>query len=310
MTTIMHETYGYSLGGVSKYAVNRFLRLYPLYWVMLVITALAVLFATGQEFAAEYHKAIYFPASFSEFIFNMTMVFPAWNPITVDPRLLPATWALTIELLFYVLIGLGISRTRNLTLAWFGASVAYMLHPLAKGDFSLSLGYESFLSASLPFSIGALIYFYKDSLLGLLGRLKVASIGLVSSVYTMNLCIVVSGYFLYPEQAWKINYLGTFVNMILSTILIVILCEKGREVFSPKFDRFLGDFSYPIYLFHWTAALLVSFLLYGEVVRGLSVSGGVVFVVGLLFTFGVSYVVNHAVNTPVERVRSYFKKAH
>ena len=42
MTLIMKETYGYSLSGLSKYAMNRFLRLFPSYWVLLLITILAI----------------------------------------------------------------------------------------------------------------------------------------------------------------------------------------------------------------------------------------------------------------------------
>lgn len=33
MTLIMHKNYGYTRDGVARYAINRFLRIYPIYWV-------------------------------------------------------------------------------------------------------------------------------------------------------------------------------------------------------------------------------------------------------------------------------------
>ncbi len=40
MTLIMQNNYGYSALGFYKYALNRFLRIYPIYWVSIVFSAI------------------------------------------------------------------------------------------------------------------------------------------------------------------------------------------------------------------------------------------------------------------------------
>ena len=42
MTLIMQKNYGYSPSGISKYALNRFLRIYPIYWVS-IVTSVALI---------------------------------------------------------------------------------------------------------------------------------------------------------------------------------------------------------------------------------------------------------------------------
>jgi len=42
MTLIMQNNYGYSALGFYKYALNRFLRIYPIYWVSIVFSAILV----------------------------------------------------------------------------------------------------------------------------------------------------------------------------------------------------------------------------------------------------------------------------
>lgn len=43
MTFIMQNNYGYSRFGIGKYALNRFLRIYPIYWVSIAVSALLVM---------------------------------------------------------------------------------------------------------------------------------------------------------------------------------------------------------------------------------------------------------------------------
>lgn len=44
MTYIMTKNYGYSVKGLRAFAMNRFLRLYPVYWALLLITTVAIMF--------------------------------------------------------------------------------------------------------------------------------------------------------------------------------------------------------------------------------------------------------------------------
>jgi len=107
MTTIMHETYGYHASGIKKYALNRFLRLYPMYWVTISLSILTILYV-GHEYSTTYKEVLYIPYNLEMIASNLLMIFPqpVFYPFALEPRLSPPTWALTIEIFFYICIAL------------------------------------------------------------------------------------------------------------------------------------------------------------------------------------------------------------
>ena len=261
MTLIMHQTYGYTTVGFKKYALNRFYRLYPIYWLV-VILALVVVLIVGSEFSEQFHSAIRFPDSFSSVLANVTMIYPRWEPVTYPVRISPASWALTIEIIFYLLIGLGLSRNKTITWVWFALSVFYFLYTnLILKQFGL--GYGTFICASLPFSAGALVFYYQERVSAILSKLRIGLLALVV-VFALN-TLIAGSTGLAGEEGWKIAVLCSGLNLLLSFLLTVQLAKtKAKSTWLKKWDRELGDLSYPIYLFHWTAAALAAWLLYGS----------------------------------------------
>ena len=149
MTMVMNESYGYTTVGKLAFARNRFLRLYPSYWVAAGLSLLLIGWL-GEDFAQRYHSSLAVPTSASAVVWNLSMVFPAWRPEHVNPRLVPPAWALTVELFFYALICLGLSRNPSRVRCWLLLSVGFVagsyilgLHP---GD-----RYFTAAAASLPF---------------------------------------------------------------------------------------------------------------------------------------------------------------
>src|SRR6266496_1806977 len=122
MTLILHQNYGYSAKGRSKYAVNRFLRIYPLYWTVALVSFVIVVIV-GESFAQEYFRGLFLPSNGRAILQNLFIIFGR-NSV---PRLSPPAWALTVELFFYACIGLGLSKTKTRTWAWFIASVLYTI---------------------------------------------------------------------------------------------------------------------------------------------------------------------------------------
>ncbi|MEJ1355170.1 MAG: hypothetical protein RPU39_10845 [Candidatus Sedimenticola sp. (ex Thyasira tokunagai)] len=166
MTLIMHSNYGYTLPGISKYAVNRALRIFPLYWVSILFSAVLI-WQLGSNFISSYHPAIYMPGNASELSKNLMIFFPFMDV----PRLTPPAWALTVELFFYILIGAGISKNKGITLIWFVFSVLYHIGALFF-DLGWSHRYYTIAAASLPFSTGALIFHYRHSCCQCLNQLS------------------------------------------------------------------------------------------------------------------------------------------
>ena len=182
MTAIMHKTYSYSPQGFKKYAVNRFLRLFPTYWGLVLVTLIFIAIV-GQDFATAFHPKMAMPDTWYHWLANLTLVFPYVTPVDYPVRLAPATWALTIELFFYMLIGLGVSRTKKVTFAWLIASVALLIvNNVSTKQFGL--GYGSIFTASFPFALGALLYHYKGQIKGMVMKVNLSiAIGL----FTLNL---------------------------------------------------------------------------------------------------------------------------
>jgi peptidoglycan/LPS O-acetylase OafA/YrhL len=245
MTLIVHGTYGYSLAGFGRYAVNRFLRIYPIYWVACALSvALIVVF--GAELAHALHPAIAMPDDLSALLTNLFILFEH----STSPRLTPPAWALTVELFFYVAIGLGLSRTRFTTALWLGAAALYTVIVNYR-DMGLYYTYYSIPAASLPFATGALIYHYREAFIKSAQVLNGAYLPLaLFSLLLLNYAI--------SRELGVVRSYGFYVNYILNALLVVSLAgRQSIPLLSARQDRWLGDLSYPIYLIHYQAALLM-----------------------------------------------------
>ncbi len=76
---------------LKDFAANRFLRLFPLFWILCTATYVLTLLAPHTS-----------TVSFSEYLRNMTMLGDLFNGIVGYTRLIdPSYWTLTVELLFY-----------------------------------------------------------------------------------------------------------------------------------------------------------------------------------------------------------------
>jgi len=285
MTTIMHDKYGYHLQGRKRFVINRFLRLFPLYWLALLLSVLLIILL-GLQNAHDFHTALFLPNTISGALSNALMIFPAWRPVSVNPNLVPPVWALTIELFFYILICLGISKTPQRVMCWFFLSLLYV-------GFSLYLNlpsqdrYYPVLAASLPFSMGAAIYFLKQSLT--VKRLNkvfnYSSFLLFISVFFNCLVWV----YLSRFELGNFIEIGFYINILLC-FLLVLSIASGREILSINLalDRKIGNYSYPIYLFHISAGLIM-YKLIGEKFTYLSTLGIANLVGSLFIVFFLSF---------------------
>lgn len=303
MTTIMHKTYGYSLSGLKSYAINRFLRLFPVYWGLLLVT-IAILLLTGNDFAGSFHSKMTLPDTTGEWLANISMLYPAYFPADYGPRLAPATWALTIELFYYLLIGLGLSRNRMISVIWLLASILFIVgRALLSGKFEL--GYGDFATASLPFAIGACLYHFKHPVIGLLSVLKISKVLPITVLFTLNIALCVCAYLIKYDWSWKLGLLTTLANLPLTAAMVLVLLQTKAKTSSQRFwDKLTGDWSYPVYVFHWAAACLVAWI------SGWSLNGnGTVplFILCLLLTLVLSTLVNIGINQPIELLRNRLK---
>ena len=303
MTLTLHQSYGYSARGRLRFAFNRFLRLYPMYWAVALLSALLVwVMARGD--ARAYHYALYLPRTAWEVLSNLLMIYPTWIPWHTVPRLSPPTWALGVELCFYALMALGASATVRRTLVWLGASLAYMALTLwlgwGEGD-----RYFPVPAASLPFSMGALLsYVARPDAAGWMRALMrcacKAPAWLVFVLFAGN-CALWSALY---KTLGPVAEIGQFLNLLLCGWLLLVLVAGGRFLpVSAALDKRVGDYSYPFYLLHWQVGMFLTWCWPGAPVRGNTWAEAGMFVAAVVVVAGVSWCLLRFVEQPLQQLR-------
>lgn len=299
MTLIMHRTYGYTRKGRAAFVVNRFLRIYPQYWLAIGLS-LALIAVFGQQTTRDYYYLIYLPDSAFQWFQNLAIVFAKWRPIEAAPILSPATWALTVELFFYLLICCGISKTFARVRVWFLLSIAYV--PLTfLLDQPWQDRYFPIAAGSLPFSIGAGIYFLKQS------RSWSMTNQQARGLFLLLLLNAAFWSALRIQHVYTLAELGFYINLVICAALVYGLATGARP-FSAKHDKAIGDYSYPIYLVHWQVGFLCSWLVFGEPFNELSWRGLANFLISAAAMIPICWLALRGVDRRVQVIRDGIKK--
>lgn len=304
MTLIMNESYGYSNYGLLAFLKNRLLRLFPIYWFVLLISLL-IIFYYGEALSQSYRRFIYIPNDVSGWIQNISLVYFDFFPNKIEPRISPPTWALTVELFFYLLVGFGISKTKGFSAIWFGCSCLYMLATHCF-DGSYSMRYSSLIAGTLPFSLGALIYHFQNEINFLKKSPRHRLLFFVIAITIFNACL--GAFVVYKNHSSFFFYLTFYSNYILNSLVIVLLINISFSSRLKFIDAEVGRFSYPIYLFHWQAGFLSSMLLWSEPVLGFSYEGILSMLLSLFLCLIVSIFSIKFIENPLEEYRRNIKK--
>lgn len=301
MTMIMARTYGYTRAGMLAYAGNRALRLYPAYWTAIAIS-IAAIAVTGGGFATAINPVLDLPHTSSAWLANGTMIFPAWMPKDFAPRLSPATWALTVELFYYALIGLGATATLRRTLALLVAGLGYHAWHIAAGS-PFQYHYSMIFAGALPFAAGALAYHARAALSAGLTRIP-SEVWLVLHAATLAGATML----VLAVHAKSAHLIGHAAAIIVSVGTVIALHHRPLRVIGKGMDSLLGKFSYPVYLLHWQAGLLCAYFIFGRPVVGMGGAGLTNFAVALVLLALLSLVIVFAVDPAVERLRERIKR--
>jgi peptidoglycan/LPS O-acetylase OafA/YrhL len=296
MTLIMQRNYGYTMRGIAVYGLNRFLRIYPLYWISCLI-GLAVLLLLDPEDTTGVQANFFVPDNALTWAKNIFLIVSFSAPGII----ISVAWALTVELFFYACIGLGLSRNRQLSVIWIAGSVAYTLWLLGSGA-GFDARYHTIGAASLPFSTGALIYHYREQLVTTLRPLSQGEYAppLMFALILINWAI-----------AWKAGALeswGFYTNYLLCAAMTVCLCDrKTLRFISKQTDNRLGDLSYPIYLVHVPAAFVIlAFCKWLGL--GIDGPGPMIFFLSLLPLLLLSQLLAVVAEAQVEKLRTAVKR--
>ncbi len=260
MTAILNMRYGLDAPGVSRFLMGRALRLYPTYWLCLLLTALLLLIANGSTSPEYVNTSFAWPASLREwsgtvFILGQT----TFGIGRLEQGLSPSAWAVDVEILMYFCSCLLLARSRWIALA--ALIFLVILFPVIwgvahgmvqNGEVTLAsqLLYSFLPAALLPYCIGTVMWFWRDWIINKgLSRgwmLVIGVIGLAVSIVWVNPVSVTAAYL--------------FSLPCLAAVISVLMHWRPEGVVK-ALDVFAGRMSYPMYLMHWACAYAVVVLL-------------------------------------------------
>lgn len=227
---------------LKDFAKNRFLRLFPLFWILCTITYLITLSIPNTS-----------TVSFTEYLRSMTMLGDLFNGIVGYTRLIdPSYWTLTVELIFYTVIGIFVYffKTKNIRYFLFGWLV------LSSLAFVLKIDHNFFVKL---FLVRHASYFAFGGALALLATKQAQNIFqkyfdwillFTSSLYAIKIHTRAL------EPYYTVNPMDTKIITVLHIIffitvpLLVYISPRVKNEKVIKVLAVLGGITYPLYLLH------------------------------------------------------------
>ncbi|MBD9392868.1 acyltransferase [Acidovorax sp. ACV01] len=287
ITLILNETYHFRL---SAFALNRFLRLFPIYYIVAIVTAFIIAFSNN---ASEFHPAWKLQTRWIDILGNSLIIpFEFYNS---SFRLVPPTWSVAVELINYFILWAIGARSRALAILLFLVAFTYHLASFLSGA-GWGQRYSPFYAALLPFSVGAIIYFFQNSII-VLRRQQIIYLSRFScTIWLGNL--VLCGFM--GGLNSRFFELFSYINLCS---LAIFLCTNIRPPSSDApislWDKRLGDLAYPVFLTHWVVGFVVGQVFLDGQHRGL-----LLFTVSLLPIIAISYALSEIADRMIEPLRN------
>lgn len=237
-----------SIQGVTltKFALGRFIRLFPLFWIICTLTYIFTLLMPNGD-----------PVRFGEYLVSMTMLGDKFGSLIGLPALVdPAYWSLTVELIFYSMIGLfvylfGWRRVHYFFWGWLLVSAFSYFFNLDQLFFFKTL----LVRHASYFIFGgalAVIMTHRDTLVSHTKKVCDYALLFLTGMYSTFISFKALPPYMSPHP------LDNTIVMLLHPVFFlgVLLCVYcSRYVQSLKVQKWLlvlGGLTYPLYLVHQT----------------------------------------------------------
>lgn len=274
MTHVLSNKYGFDYAGLKDFAFNRFIRIFPLYWIACALGIVSIFFLPKLGITpSSLNPQFIAPQGSADWFNNITLL-----PVIGGQGLLvPVSGALAVEIAAYILLPIMASSKQA---GWLGLllSITLNVHHGLHID-SFAVRYSSFLTCFAAFALGSLVCHYRKSL-------QPFSAPATSFVIWTAHCLV----WIWYDQ-WPWTY-GLYVSALLSAWVVLSLSRLETGAI----DSMLGDLSYPLYLFHTTVAAWV--LVFHRQSQSFSF-----FLISFALTIGLCWLLIVCVDKPVHRLK-------
>jgi peptidoglycan/LPS O-acetylase OafA/YrhL len=207
---------------IYRFAKNRIIRIYPLYW--LILTALLVIFALAPGYG-----------KLEQLTAQRILTSYVLLPMTLPP-IIGVAWSLTYEMFYYLIFGLFILLGRRMILP---VGLVLVAVATVNGSTPLTYPYSFLLSPyHVHFTMGAILGVSFD-------RMKVQRPGLLA---TTTATALILGLFCLDPAALHTRYV--FAACSAGMIAALAASERARPMVGCRLLGWLGSASYAIYLIH------------------------------------------------------------
>lgn len=226
-----------------SYYKNRFMRIYPLYFLTLLFAFFIYLLGAKSAFISS-------TPNIADFLANLTIIPLAYYMYTGQDTftLIPPAWSLGVELQFYLLAPFIVTKRKRVYIFLFVSLCCYILASFGAINTDI-YGYRHIVGVMSIFLLGVLLQkaLHND---------KEAKIT-VASVYFIAVSTLVLLY-MYNLKA-QYNY-ETLCGIIIG--IPILLWIQKKSYLPKKIEIFLGSLSYALFLAHFPTLWLSKMLGY------------------------------------------------
>jgi peptidoglycan/LPS O-acetylase OafA/YrhL len=238
MPASFHANYNYAkfIDRSKSYLINRFLRIYPVYWVCLLFS-IFIIFLRGLENEYDF-SALNFLQNFFLLGLNQDIL---WRS---DIKYIGPAWTLDVELQYYLLLPLFVFLSDRYRCLFVIAAFCWLIASLF--FLSIPLGFPSIDRSILVwggiFLLGYCAYIYRAILSSFSSGLYYLSF----VIFTFTSVFI----------AFNNPRLGEWVIAFVMIILTIWLLIFNGGV-SGYLDKIAGDLAYPLFIIHMPVILLL-----------------------------------------------------
>lgn len=260
ITNALNKRYLFGWSGLIEFAINRALRVYPMYWISVALAFLSIVLFGHLVDPRSINSAFGIPQSGLEWISTMFIFGGTFLGLgRLDTSLSPSSWAVDVEILMYACSALWLSRRpRNAYSALLFClgcfPVLYIISKLLMlngyPELAGSIIYSFLPVALIPYTLGACIWYQRNSVKtpkNPATHLLIASFVVIFCGAVLSKLSVTASFFL------SIPIVG-YITLVLSKYK---LSDRNSSCMFVRFDKFFGHMAYPVYLVHWVGNHLV-----------------------------------------------------
>lgn len=296
MTLVLNESYDFSRAGLKRFAWNRFLRIYPAYYTVIL---LAVVWIIADGDLTPLHRSLQWPQSAGSWLVTLTLIGQAgFSEAHIFPtRLIPNAWSLAVELACYLILALWAARSAKRMWALFtlGAASAFGVCAAAQdmtaGNYHFMDRYVVIQAGFIPYALGGLAYFHRHR-----WRFRAKPVLFVS----VTLLVVLAWS---ARDSMFMRYVAGIYSVTAVFVAVTLALYRLPRT---RWDDYLGTLSYPLFVCHWVVASITAKLAVApEAYQGMSAK-----ILYLISSLMAAWLIARYIDMPIDRFRHGTRAKH